>query len=72
MAKSSRLSDYEIKYTPSGKARLLFEFCFLMEEVKKVLMSHYIYVREICMKTTHIPSEINSLTKYLQCNPAFC
>lgn len=39
MAKSSRLSDYEINYTPSGKARLLFKFCFLMEEVKKGLMS---------------------------------
>lgn len=49
MAKSSRLSDYEIKCTPSGKAMLLFKFCFHMEEVKKGLMPHYIYVREICI-----------------------
>ncbi|KAF2975716.1 hypothetical protein EK904_014029 [Melospiza melodia maxima] len=37
MAKSSRLSDYEIKCTPSGKARLLFKFCFHMEECGKLL-----------------------------------
>lgn len=49
MAKSSSISDYEIKCTPSGKARVLFKFCFLMGEVKKDLMSHYIYVREICV-----------------------
>lgn len=71
MAKGSRLSDYKIKCIPLGKPRVLFKFYFLMKEVKEVLMSHYIYFREIFILTIHIPSEIN-LTKHSQCNSAFC
>lgn len=43
-----------------------------MKKVKKGLVSHYIYFRAICIQTTHIPAEINSLTECSQCNSAFC